>query len=139
MDVNELLRAGYSGKLTSLRPLQVIAGLSADQVADALFLSRTSVYRLYKNPASNLGAMRLLSIIAGYVPWDGWRGWEVHSGYLFAPGYTRGGLLPGDIMALPFTYQLLDEYKRQLGAGVSREASPLLVPENVAHLGKGRV
>jgi hypothetical protein len=41
--------------------LQVIAGLSADQVADVLFLSRTSVYCLYKNPFTNLGAMRLLS------------------------------------------------------------------------------
>lgn len=63
------------------------------------------------NPAPS--AVRLLGILAGYVPWDGWQGWEVHGGYLFPPGYTKGGISPGDFFALVFWRQLLGEYHRR--------------------------
>ncbi|TCT23861.1 hypothetical protein [Thiobaca trueperi] len=57
-------------------------------------------------------ALRLLAILAGFVPWSGWHGWEVHNGYLFPPGYVRGGILPSEFFALVFYRQQVSEYQR---------------------------
>lgn len=53
--------------------------------------------------------MRLPAILAGYVPWEGW---EVHNGYLFPPGYRRGGIRPGEFFAVVFYRQQVAEYQR---------------------------
>ena len=58
-----------------------------------------------------VGAVRLLAILAGFVPWDGWDGWEVHQGFLFPPGYRRGGVLPAEFFALVFHRQLVTEQR----------------------------
>lgn len=137
MSLQPLLHDGYMGKLTTPRSLQVFAGLTEEQAARLCFVSKQTYRRWGADRPVNLIAMRLLAILAGYLPWKGWEGWEMHNGYLFPPGYTRGGLSPGDIMALPFLYQLLDEYKKQRGEGVGREVSPLPAPENVAQLRGG--
>lgn len=38
----------------------------------------------------------------------------MHNGFLFPPGYTRHGIRPGNILTLPFTLQLLSEYRRRI-------------------------
>jgi hypothetical protein len=58
-------------------------------------------------------ALRLLAVLAGFVPWDGWDRWEVHRGLLFPPGYRRGGISPGDIYALVFLHQLVSAYREE--------------------------
>ena len=55
----------------------------------------------------------MLAILAGYLPWDGWQGWEMHRGCLFPPGFSKGGISPGDFHALIFWRQQVSEYRRQ--------------------------
>lgn len=64
-------------------------------------------------------AVRLLAILAGFVPWVGWDGWEVERGFLFPPGYSKHGLLPGEFFALVFYRQQVGEQRRLI---VEREA-----------------
>ena len=55
----------------------------------------------------------MIRVHAGYLPWQGWDGWQVDNGYLFPPGFRRHGLKPGDINALPYLLQLVAEYQRK--------------------------
>jgi hypothetical protein len=64
-------------------------------------------------------------VLAGYGPWDGWNGWEVHGGLLFPPGYRRNGAAPGEFFAQVYYRQAVSEYRRrceqleaQVGQGV---------------------
>jgi len=107
-----LLQDGYLGNLPTLRELQLFAGLGTKHAAAACLVSPETFRRWRSDRRPNPTATRLLAILAGYVPWRGWAGWEVHNGLLFPPGYSRHGIAPGDIMALPFTLQLLGEYRR---------------------------
>ena len=61
-------------------------------------------------------AVRLLAILAGFVPWAGWFGWEVHNGSLFPPGYRKGGIGPGEFFALVFYRQQVTEQRRRIAA-----------------------
>lgn len=108
------------GNLPTLRELQLVAGLSTSDAARLCMVSPETFRRWLADRRPNRTASRLLSVMAGYVPWQGWDGWEVHNGVLFPPGYSRGGIRPGDILALPFTLQLLTEYRRQLKAFAER-------------------
>lgn len=114
-ELTELLQAGYQGNLTTPRPLQTLAGLSTEQAAALCLVSKQTYRRWGRDRPVNPTALRLLAIQAGYVPWPGWDGWEVHNGYLFPPGFAKGGLAPGDIQVLPFLYQLIRDYRHQLG------------------------
>ena len=67
--------------------------------------------------------MRLLAILAGFVPWDGWHGWEMHRSCLFPPGFSKGGISPGDFHALIFWRQLVGELQRQNAALEARVAA----------------
>lgn len=58
-------------------------------------------------------AARLLAIFAGYVPWAGWDGWEVHRCVLFPPGCSRGGIASGDFYAPTFWRQAVSELRRE--------------------------
>ncbi|GAB4348053.1 MAG: hypothetical protein Kow006_08370 [Gammaproteobacteria bacterium] len=112
---SEYLRAGYAGDLTTLRTLHLLAGFASNQEAAHACLVSPETYRRWRTDRRpNPTAIRLLAILGGYVPWRGWENWEVHGGLLFPPGYSRHGIAPGDILALPFLHQLLGEYRRQL-------------------------
>jgi len=114
-ELTQLLQAGYQGNLTTPRPLQSLARLSVDDAAALCGVSRETYRRWGQDRPPNRAALRLLAVRAGYMPWPGWDGWEVHNGYLFPPGFTKGGFAPGDVLVLPFLYQLISEYRRQLG------------------------
>ncbi len=84
-DVTDLLHAGWLGNVTSLSQLQLLAGLSNKDAARTCFVSPETYRRWRTDRAANRTAVRLLAVLAGYVPWTGWHGWEVHKGYLFPP------------------------------------------------------
>lgn len=106
--VSEILRDGYKGNLSTIRELQLICSLSVQEAAAACLVSPETFRRWRCDRRPNPTAVRLMAVLGGYVPWAGWEGWEMHSGLLFPPGYSRHGIGPGDIMALPLLYQLLD-------------------------------
>ena len=112
----ELLAEGFAVNLTTLRALQQRAGFTTAEVAEALCVS-TRTYRRWRqhgNPSPT--AVRLLAILAGFVPWPGWDGWEVHRGSLFPPGYSKRGIAPGEFFALVFYRQLVSEQRRRIAA-----------------------
>lgn len=110
---SQILRDGYAGDVTTLRTLQLLARLSTEDAARACLVSPETFRRWRSDRRPNPTAVRLLAILGGYLPWAGWEHWEMHNGLLFPPGYSRRGIAPGDILALPFLLQLLDEYRRQ--------------------------
>lgn len=112
----DLLSDGYSGNLTVLRALQLRCGMTDRQAAAFCLVSPHTYARWGKDRDPNPTAVRLMAIMAGYVPWSGWADWEVHAGRLFAPGFSRHGLTAGDINAMHFKLQLLAEYERQVRA-----------------------
>lgn len=109
--------------MATLRALQFRSRLSNQQAADLCGVSLRTYRRWLSTRKANAGAVRLLAILAGYVPWDGWQGWEVHQGLLFPPGYSKNGIAPGEFLALPFYRQSVSAYRervQQLEAELSR-------------------
>ena len=86
--------------------------LSNAETAALLCVSERTYRRWLVSGQPDPTAVRLLAILAGYVPWEGWDGWEVHNGYLFPPGYSRGGIRPGEFFAVVFYRQQVAEYQR---------------------------
>lgn len=80
---------------------------------------------------ANPAALKLLAVLAGFVPWVGWAGWEVERGLLFPPGYNRGGIQPGEFFALGFYRQQVGEQRRVI---VGREARIAELEAQVAAL-----
>ena len=109
----DLLAEGFAANLSALKPLQQWLGLSSAEVAALCGVSLRTYRRWLSGGNPPAAALRLLAILAGFVPWDGWDGWEVHRGCLFPPGYTRGGIAPGEFFALVFWRQLVTEYQRR--------------------------
>jgi hypothetical protein len=86
--------------------------------------------------------VRLLAILAGFVPWDGWHGWELDNGLLFPPGYRRHGIAPGEFAALVFYRQQVSEQRRVIVAHEARiaalEAQVAALEERVQRLQAAR-
>ena len=118
----ELLAEGFAANPATLRALQQRLSMRvADAAAACLVHPRT--YRGWlqtHNP--NPTAVRLLAILAGFVPWDGWAGWECHRGCLFPPGFSKGGIGPGDFHALIFWRQAASTYQQHNAALRARVA-----------------
>ena len=108
-----MLAEGFAANPATLRALQQrLSWRVADAAAACLVHPRT--YRGWlqtNNP--NPTAVRLLAILAGFVPWDGWDGWECHRGCLFPPGFSKGGIAAGDFHALIFWRQSASAYRVQ--------------------------
>jgi transcriptional regulator with XRE-family HTH domain len=113
---HELLGEGFAANLTTVGALQQRAGLTAAEAAEALCVSPRTYRRWKAGDGVTPTAVRLLAILAGYVPWPGWEGWEVHRGVLFPPGYTKGGISPGEYFALFFYRQQASELRRKVAA-----------------------
>jgi hypothetical protein len=109
---DDLLARGFAADPATLGALQITCRFTDDEAASACFVS-VDVWRRWKTDGDpNPAAVRLLAILAGFVPWIGWDGWEVHNGYLFPPGYRRGGIPPHEFFALVFYRQQVTEYQR---------------------------
>ncbi len=106
---SELLRAAYMGRLPdpcrTVRELQALAGYSDTDAARALGVSPHTFRRWRRDRPPKPTAVRLLAIHAGYVPWPGWRGWEVHDGLLFPPDESYG-LGPEQVATVRFLLTL---------------------------------
>lgn len=129
-DSSDLLALGYLGNLTTLRELQQLCGFSQVQAARACLVSPHTYRRWLRDRPANPTAVRLLSVLAGYLPWPGWEGWEMHNGHLFPPGYSRNGYLPGDIFAMHFERQMVGELRRQIRA-LETQVDPRGLPRRV--------
>lgn len=128
-----ILADAYQGNLTTLRELQLRLQVTEPQAAALCCVSPETYRRWIRDRTPNPTAVRLMAILAGYVPWPGWQDWEVHNGHLFPPGFTRYGLRPGHILAIPYQNQLVSLYQRQLrelraGSGPARMAEPIRLP-----------
>jgi hypothetical protein len=110
---DELLAEGFAANPKTLRALQRACRFSHDQAASACRVSLRTYRRWLASGNPDPTALRLLAILAGYVPWSGWDGWEVHNGYLFPPGYRRGGIPPGEFFALVFYRQQVTAYQQE--------------------------
>jgi hypothetical protein len=115
-----LLGEGFAANLSVLGALQRRAGYTNAQAAAMCGVSLRT-YRRWRSQANPTpGAVRLLAILAGFVPWDGWDGWEVHQGLLFPPGYSKGGIPPGEFFALVFYRQQVGAYQQANAALTAR-------------------
>lgn len=116
--ISDLLQLGWVAKLATpldFRALQFAAGLSDPVAAGLCGVSDRSWRRWRSQGCPEVAAVRLLAVMAGYIPWPGWAGWEMHRGCLFPPGLTRHGLYPGDIVHLPY-WQALARRQEPAGA-----------------------
>ncbi|MFD2114135.1 hypothetical protein, partial [Thiorhodococcus fuscus] len=117
---SELLSEGFAANPTTLRVLQKQCRFSDEQAASACLVSLRTYRRWCSTGKPDPTALRLLAILAGYVPWTGWDDWEMHNGYLFPPGYSRNGITPGQFQALLFYRQQVSEYRRLNGELTAR-------------------
>ena len=109
---SELLAAGFAADSSALWALQRRLYLSNAEAASVLGVHpRTYRGWLVEGNAAP-AAVRLLAILAGFVPWVGWDGWEVERGLLFPPGYSKHGIPPGEFFALVFYRQQVGEQRR---------------------------
>jgi hypothetical protein len=102
-----------------LRALLKRLNLSTSDTATALGVHPRTVRGWLATGSANPAALKLLAVLAGFVPWVGWDGWEVERGLLFPPGYRKGGIAPGEFFALVFYRQQVGEQRRVI---VEREA-----------------
>lgn len=116
---NELLAAGFAADSSTLWALQRRLYLSNTDAAAVLGVHPRTYRGWLAEGNAAPAAVRLLAILAGFVPWVGWDGWEVERGLLFPPGYAKHGLLPGEFFALVFYRQQVGEQRRVI---VEREA-----------------
>lgn len=111
---SEFLQAGYAGDLTTLKSLQLLCRFSDLNAARYCGVSPHTYRRWRTDRQPSRAAVRLLAIRAGYLPWPEWSGWEMSGGLLFPPGMTRGGIAPGEVLAIPYLHALIAEQRREL-------------------------
>jgi transcriptional regulator with XRE-family HTH domain len=126
-----LLSEAWAENPAALRGLLKRLHLSSADAATAVGVHPRTVRAWLASGSANPSALKLLAILAGFVPWDGWQGWELDNGLLFPPGYRRHGIAPGEFAALVFYRQQVTEQRRVL---VEREARIAALEAQVATL-----
>ncbi len=111
---SDFLAQGFMGDLTTLPMLQHRCRMTDQQASRFLGVSQETYRRWRTDRKPNQAAVKLMAVMAGYVPWHGWEYWEVHSGYLFPPGYIRHGFTPGDIFSITFIKQSVKAYQERI-------------------------
>ena len=114
MVLDEVLQRAWDGDSSVFRELLGYLDLPVPEIRAVCGISERQWQRWKAGYPVNRSALRLLAILAGYVPWEGWSGWVVCDGHLFPPGVGKHGVSPGEIHAWPFLRQLLAEYQRQV-------------------------
>ena len=95
-----MLAEGFAANLSTLPALQFRCRLSNEQAAEICGVSLRTYRRWLKTGKPSPLAVRHLAVLTGYVPWDGWQGWEVNAGLLLPPGYSKYGIAPGEFFAI---------------------------------------
>ena len=106
--ISQILADGYDTTNTSLKPLMMLAKMDIHQTAEFLHVSKKTLYRWEQTGRPDPTASKLMAIRAGFVPWENWRGWEMHAGRLFAPGQLRHGLTASMIEGMVIVRQYKD-------------------------------
>jgi hypothetical protein len=124
-----LLAEGFAANLSTLKDLQRRCRLSNTEAATLCGVSLRTYRRWTSNGNPHPGAVSLLALLGGFVPFKGWEGWEFDNGCLFPPGYSKNGLTPGDFFALVFQRQLISAYRSENATcahrcGISKRGSP---------------
>lgn len=118
----ELLGEGFAGNPATLKALQQRCGLT-NAKASAVCGVDPRTYRRWRSEGNpDPAAVRLLAVLAGFVPWPGWDGWEVDRGCFFPPGFNKGGISPGEFHALVFWRQMVTTARRENAALRARVA-----------------
>ena len=71
----ETLHNAYNGKVTTLGDIQMLLGVDNDEASRLCFTSPHTYRRWRSDRVPNPCAVRLLGVLAGYVPWAGWEKW----------------------------------------------------------------
>lgn len=111
---SEILQEAYAGNLTTVRTLQLLCRFTNHEAAGYCGVSPHTFRRWRSDRMPPFAAVRLLAVRAGYLPWPDWSGWEMHNGLLFPPGMTRGGIAPGEVLAIPYRHALIADQRREL-------------------------
>jgi len=127
------LADGFKGNANTLKDLQTYAGYTDEDVSDLCGVTLTT-YRIWKKKKNpNLASLRLLAVMAGYLPWDNWKGWEMHNGYLFPPGYSKKGLPSGEFFSFVFKNQYISSIEKRLK---KQEKEIIVLNETINNLRK---
>lgn len=86
--------------------------LSNAEAAEFLGVTLRTFYRWLHHGGPEWAKL-LLALRAGFIPWDGWQGWEMHKGYLIPPGFRSGGYCAGEILAMCYERQLYSCLRRE--------------------------
>ncbi len=113
--MNTRLSAGSfdfpSSDRLSFRSLLFDAGLADTVSASRVFgVSERTIHRWRSTNRPPVAVWRLAWVLAGNLPFPGWRGWVIDGGHLFAPGQTRRGFLPSEVEVF-FVYRRLAEVR----------------------------
>lgn len=110
--VTMMLREGFEGRNQSLAPLMLLAGLNQLATAEFLQVNVRTLHRWETTGRPDPTASKLLAVMAGFLPWPDWVGWEMHTGCLFAPGQHRRGMDASRIENMIIINELNDTLKR---------------------------
>ena len=97
----------------SFKRLLFLSGLSDTVSAASVFgVSPRTIRRWRATDRPPVSARRLAWVLSGNLPFDGWQGWVIEGGYLFAPGQCRRGFLPSQVET-SFLFRALSEDRGQ--------------------------
>ena len=118
MSVHDLLESAYLGNITRPKEIQTLLSISDEVAADLCFVSPQTFRRWNHDRAPNRCAMKLLGILAGYVPWPGWEKfyYNPYDQMLYSHD-LKYGFSPGDLHTLHYMrqgYELLQRENQQL-------------------------
>lgn len=111
--ITHILTEAYETQNVSMRSLMLLSGMNLEQTSKALHVSIESLRRWERSGKPNPTASKLLAILAGYIPWANWRGWEMHGSTLFAPGQRRNGMTSAMIENMIIQIQLKELYEEE--------------------------
>lgn len=131
--VSYILRNAYYSQNETLTDVMKLARMSLPETLEFLQISKATFYRWERLGKPDSSASRLLAVLAGYVPWDGWKGWEAHNGCIFPPNQKNRGISPHMLEQSVFYAQYLDtlemenkELKEELAKLKTRSKAPVL-------------
>ena len=112
----EVIQEAFSGDPRLLRDVQLACGISTEDAAKFCLVS-PETFRGWRNGRrANPAAVRLLSILAGYMPWRGWEKWRIDfDGELCLPPDHKYGVKRSDIVNIPYLLGIREEYLRARG------------------------
>jgi hypothetical protein len=123
-----LLAEGFAANLSTLKDLQRRCRLTNSEAAKLCGVPLRTYRRWSAHGNPHPGAVRLLALLAGFVPFEGWQGWEFDNGCLFPPGYAKNGLTPDTTV--------YDKRQERLKMGCD-DPGPLTRYEAIARRGLG--